>query len=275
MRINAPLDFRRLSGEALYRQVRGVRLGPCRFTDGFFEHTSDQCFDQFWRSSLDGPETESVLRYAASGSLSAGLREPSGLPRGFGGYANEGLDEAVRCLASAVSKSVTGDVLARHYSTRSFISEDTRSRPEGRVYILGSFASFSSTDRIKPGYGAFEIRIAVPFGAGRGMFIPAQYLGAGESEFLVPPGTTVRIVSVRGRTVCAEAIRTLNPGWCTVRDDDRKRNPAGPPGNGFGISSSLQRGSRGGGRWCRGMHRRWPGRRGRPRWRRTTGERTR
>lgn len=240
----------------MYRQIRGIPLDLHYFSDEFFDYPTGLCMNQFWSTPLNHTEKDAVRRYVASGAEITGLRElynPFGTV--MGNSCSNSLDTLTRSLGAAVEKSVTGNVLVRHYVTRSFLSDDTQSRAVGRIYVLGSFASFTTSEHVKPGYGSLEVRVAVPFGKGRGMFLPAPDNVADGPEFLIPPGSTFRIVSVTRRTICAEIVRSLKRAWCTGTDKSRKESRPGP-GNGFGITPSRPRGSRDSVRSCRGTRKR-------------------
>ena len=226
MRINKPLAMDRISGEVLYRQVRERPLTYLPVPDSeFFRENTPVDAVQAWTAPLTDEEAAAVAAYRRRECrwMDAVHRLGPAAASVMGCVQYGKVRRLESALASSVSKSLTFGLLLRHY---------LRERPpvfpgeaplKGRVYVLRGPVSCSLTDRALPGYSSVELRIASPPGPGRGVFVNPDGVSLEDMEFVLPPGTTLRIAGCRGSTIAAEIVRPLTTDWAHAEPEDSDR----------------------------------------------------
>ena len=199
----------------LYSQLRARPLTPCPVSDmAFYEENTVRNTRQAWSRPLTEAEASAVAGYTSRRArwLDLMCSSPSKAASALGMTQFSRLEGLERELRSAVSKSLTECMLLRHY-VRGIPSPPPGEAPlKGRVYVLRSYMSCSLVPRDVPGYGVAEVRIVAPSGAGRGVFVTGSS-GPADAEFLLIPGTTLRITAARRDLLLAEQVRPLSLSW--------------------------------------------------------------
>lgn len=216
LRLNSPVVSERVSGELLYSQLRARPLTSDVVSDmAFYEENTDMNTDQAWVAPLNDSEATAVASYTSRQArwLDVMCARPAVAASALGMAQYTRLEQFDTALRSAVSKSLTHSLLLRHYVRDVPVPPPGQPPLKGRVYVLRSYMSCSLVSRDDPGYGATEVRMVVPAGAGRGLFVSPYGSSLKDSEFLLPPGSTFRIVAGRRGLLMAELVRPLSLSW--------------------------------------------------------------
>ena len=213
LRFNRPVEMEWLRGELLYRQMRE---GPLTYLplpdDAFCRENEGECLRQAWTALLSPDEAAAVACYGRRESRWLDVCRDEAAPI-LGAAQTAEVDRLRGNLLSAVSKSLTFGLLLRHYMRAPLPVLEGEIPLRGRVYVLKGFMSCALRDRSADGYGRTELRIAAGPGAGKGLFVS-------DDEFVLPPGTTLRMLGTRGNVTFAEAVRTLRTSWAGVQADN-------------------------------------------------------
>lgn len=226
LRLNKPLTMERVSGEILYRQVREMPLTylPVADSEFFRENTSVDAV-QGWTAPLTPDEAAAVAAYRRKECrwLDAVQRIGPSAASVMGRTQYEKVRMLESSLVSAVSKSLTFGLLLRHYLRERPAVLPGEAPLKGRVYVLRGPVSCSLTDRTVPGYSSVELRIASPPGLGRGVFVNPDGAPLEDMEFVLPPGTTLRIAGCCGSVIAAEIVRPLASEWVHAHEEPPDR----------------------------------------------------
>ena len=200
-----------LRGEMLYRQMREGPLTYCPVPDdAFIRENEGESLRRAWVAPLSPGEAAAVARYRCRESRWMDVGRDEAAPV-LGSAQAAAVDAMRNDLRSAISKSLTFGLLLRHYLRAPFPVLEGEIPLRGRVYVLKGFMSCALRDCSTEGYGRTELRIAVGPGVGRGVFVS-------DDEFVLPPGTTLRMIGTRRGVMLAEAVRTLRTSWARVQE---------------------------------------------------------
>ena len=216
IRVNSPIKSERVSGELLYSQLRMRPLTPFPVSDlAFYEDNTAENTRSAWTSPLTEAEASVVAGYTSRGArwLDVMHVNPSLVASSVGMSQFRRLEALEGLLRSAVGKSLTYGMVLRHYIRKMPSPPPGEPPMRGRVYVLGSYTSCSLVPRSDPGYGSCEVRIVSTPGAGKGVFVSEPDACMEESEFLLMPGTTLRVVGCRRGVLMAEQVRPLSVQW--------------------------------------------------------------
>jgi len=178
------------------------------------ENTSS-CAEQRWIAPLDEAEAAAVAGYTRREARWADVdtADPARAATDIGEIQYGLLRRFEESLSSAVSKSLTSAMTVRHYVRDLPVQNPGEPALTGRIYVLSGYTSCALADCSAPGYGRCEVRIALPPGAGVGVFASPPGTGVRDAEFVLPPGTTLRLVCRKGRLLLAERVRPMTVSW--------------------------------------------------------------
>ncbi len=228
LRFNRPLRAEWLRGERLYRQVREKTPTPWPLPESMFEQENTaESAEQKWIAPLEEEEAASVAGYTRREArwLDVDTADPARAATDMGEVQYCLLRRFERAFSSAVSKSLTGAMVVRHYVRGLPVQNPGEPGLQGRIYVLSDYTSCSLADRSSPGYGKCEVQIALPPAAGVGVFVSPPGVCTSESELVLTPGTTLRIIGKKGRVLRTERVRPMSVSWNTPAVRSRRYTP--------------------------------------------------
>lgn len=228
LRFNRPMRAEWLRGERLYKQVRDRVPTPYPLPESMFEqeNTAENA-EQRWIAPLDADEAAAVAGYTRREArwTDVDTADPARAATDMGEVQYCLLRRFERAFSSAVSKSLTGAMVVRHYVRGLPVQNPGEPGLQGRIYVLSDYISCSLADRSSPGYGKCEVQIALPSAAGVGVFVSPPDACMSESELVLTPGTTLRVIGKKGKVLRTERVRPMSVSWNTPAVRSRAYGP--------------------------------------------------